>query len=52
MRLRNDSIMADYPATFAQQMVEDHTRDWVHVGDTYVQLPQPIKIKCDLKFEV
>jgi ubiquitin-protein ligase len=51
MRLREESIKADYPATFAQRVIEEHAKDWVNVGDTYVQLPQPIKITCHLDFD-
>lgn len=52
MRLRDESVKDEYPATFAQRVMEDHTQDWVHVEDTYVQLPQPIKITCHLTFDV
>lgn len=51
MRLRDELIKADYPAIFAQRVIEEHAKDWVNVGDTYVQLPQPIKITCHLEFE-
>lgn len=52
MRLRDESIKDEYPAKFAQRVMEDHTQDWVLVEDTYVQLPQPIKITCPLTFDV
>jgi ubiquitin-protein ligase len=51
MRLRDESIKANYPAIFAQRMIEEHAKDWVNVGDTYIQLPQPIKITCHVEFE-
>ncbi|KAJ5896783.1 uncharacterized protein N7473_006182 [Penicillium subrubescens] len=51
MRLRDESIKADYPAIFAQRVIEEHAKDWVSVGDIYIQLPQPIKITCDVEFE-
>jgi ubiquitin-protein ligase len=51
MRLQDESIKPNYPATFAERVVEEHAKDWVNVGDTYVQLPQPIKITCHLDFE-
>lgn len=51
MRLRDESVKATYPAIFAQRVIEEHAKDWVNVGDTYVQLPQPIKITCHVEFE-
>lgn len=51
MRLREESIKADYPAIFAERVIEEHAKDWVNVGDTYVQLPRPIKITCHLEFD-
>lgn len=51
MRLRDESIMADYSNTLARRVTEDHERDWIHVGDTYIRLPQPVKILCHLEFE-
>jgi hypothetical protein len=51
MRLRNDSIRAEYTNTLATRLAENHENDWTHVGDVYVKLPQPIRIIGHLEFE-
>lgn len=51
MRLRDHSLTADYSYVLAERVIEDHERDWIHVGDSYIQLPQPVKVLCRLEFE-
>lgn len=51
MRLRDQSITAEYSNALAERVTEDHERDWIHVGDSYIQLPQPVKVLCHLEFE-
>ncbi|OQE15893.1 hypothetical protein PENSTE_c026G10238 [Penicillium steckii] len=51
MRLRDDSVKRTCADDLSRRIVEDTQKDWVHVGDAYVQLPQPIKVECRLKIE-
>ncbi|KAJ5610144.1 hypothetical protein N7510_006863 [Penicillium lagena] len=51
MRLRNVSIKAEYSDVLAKRVRDGYKTDQMKPGDTYVQLPQPIRVLCPLKFE-
>lgn len=51
MRLRDETVMTTCVDELAKRVTEGHQGDWVHVEDTFVQLPQPIKVVCQLQFE-
>lgn len=51
MRLRDESIEADHSNELASRVTEGHGKGWIHVGDTYVQLPQLVKVLCHHEFE-
>lgn len=51
MRLRDESIMSEHSGALAERVSEEHDRDWIHVGDTVMQLPQAIKVFCYLKYQ-
>ncbi|CAL5874058.1 uncharacterized protein PFLUO_LOCUS8345 [Penicillium psychrofluorescens] len=51
MRLRNESIKADCSDVLAKRVREGHKMGQMQRRDTLVQLPQPIKVLCPLKFD-
>lgn len=51
MRLRSDRVMASCIDELLGRVSEDPQKDWVHIGDVYIQLPQPVKVHCQVQFE-
>ncbi|KAJ5741941.1 hypothetical protein N7533_011350 [Penicillium manginii] len=51
MRLRNNTVMPNCVDELLGRVSEDPQKDWIHVGDVHIKLPQPIKVVCRLKFE-
>ncbi|KAK5790984.1 hypothetical protein VI817_006293 [Penicillium citrinum] len=51
MRLRDNSVKQSGVDDLLRRIAEDPQKDWVHVGDTYIRLPQLIKVQGRLQFE-
>lgn len=51
MRLRSDKVTASCVDELLGRVSEDTQKDWVHIGDVYIKLPQPIKVVCHLQFQ-
>lgn len=51
MRTRDNTVAASCVNELVKRVTEENQKDWVHVGDVLIELPQPVKMACQLQFQ-